>query len=536
MSQSVESVDDHRTSEQQAEAPRVTTGATGSRGPTEAHAPAARLAGVARFRGSAPAVMMLALLLISGSLVFSNPPGASPDEFAHYLKAVAAGRGDLVLAPAPPADPGAETRIQWMKEQSGVVEIPARLSPMPFECWAHPDFLGRCSAAVPSGETIELETYVGSYPPFAYLLPGLLMRAAGDSVPALIAGRIGVLAICLALLGAAALALYERDRPRYLLGLLCAVSPAVLITAASVSNSGVEVASAICFFACLLRLSRSGSPGWIWVAGGISGAALALARDLGPAWIVFDLVLTGIFAGGERLRTLRATGGWRLWLAGGLVAGGVAVSAAWQALNGVRPDLSLLSLPEISFELANGFLRQTVGVFGPLNVFMPNYAYRLWALLVLLLIGVALFAGRPRQRLALVLAMAGFVVLSVALEAVQNIGGFGVQVRHVMPVFLTIPLLAGEIAARSPRLRWSYSPLILPAFAAAAAAVHLTAWHTIGRRFAVGEQGPPVFFSSYEWAPPGGWIPWAALMCAGCALMFFAFLGNRRKELSYQAQ
>lgn len=494
------------------------------------------MAGVATFKRTAPAAVILAFLLLGVSLVFSNPPGASPDELAHYLKAVAAGRGDLVLAPAPPADPGAETRVQWMKEQSGVVEIPARLTPMPFECWAHPDFLGRCSAAIPPGETIEFETYVGSYPPFAYLLPGLLMRAAGDPVSALITGRLGILAICLALLGAAALALYERDRPRYLLGLICAVSPAVLITAASVSNSGVEVASAICFFACLLRLSRPGAPGWVWVAGGISGATLALARDLGPAWIAFDLVLVGIFAGGERLRTLRATGGRRLWLAGGLVAAGVAVSGVWQAFHGVRPDLSLLRFPDISFDLANGFIRQTVGVFGPLNVFMPDYAYRLWALMVLLLIGVALFAGRPRQRLALVLAMAGFVVLSVALEAVQNIGGFGVQVRHVMPVFLTIPLLAGEIAARSPKLGWFHSPLVLPAFAAAAAAVHLTAWHTIGRRFAVGEQGPPAFFSSYEWAPPGGWVPWAALMCAGCALLFFAFVGNPRKELSYQPQ
>ncbi|HEX2178732.1 MAG TPA: DUF2142 domain-containing protein, partial [Actinomycetota bacterium] len=280
ISQCVESVDDHRTSAQQTEAPQAATGATGSRDLSRASAPVKHLAGVATFRGAAPAAVILAFLLLAVSLVFSNPPGASPDELAHYLKAVAAGRGDLVLAPAPPADPAAETRVQWMKEQSGVVEIPARLTPMPFECWAHPDFLGRCSAAIPPGETIELETYVGSYPPFAYLLPGLLMRAAGDSVTALITGRIGILAICLALLGAAAFALYERGRPRYLLGLICAVSPAVLITAASVSNSGVEVASAICFFACLLRLARSGSPGWVWVAGGISGAALALARDL----------------------------------------------------------------------------------------------------------------------------------------------------------------------------------------------------------------------------------------------------------------
>lgn len=481
-------------------------------------------------------MLIIAFAGIALCFVFSNPPGVAPDETAHYLKAVAAGRGDLILDAAPPAGAGASPQMRWMKEQSGVVNVPARLDPMPFECWAHPEFVGRCDQEVPSGANRLLETYVASYPPFAYLLPGLAMRVARDPVTALLAGRLASLVISLALIGAAVLALYERRRPRYLLGLISAVSPVVLFTAGSLSNSGVEVAAAVCFFACLLRVVRNDAAGWVWVAAGISGAVLAIARDLGPAWVVLDLALIGLYGGWRRLRPSFEAAGKPPGIAAGLVAAGVATAVVWQAVNGVRPDLSRLEFPDISFDLANGFIRQTVGVFGALDVFMPNFAYRLWAVMVVLLVGAALLAGAPRQRAALAVALVVFAGVSVALEAVQNINGFGVQVRHVMPAFLTIPLLAGEIVASAPGPRWLSSPLVPTAFAAAASLVHLVAWHTVGRRYAVGPQGPVAFFNYDEWSPAGGWTVWGLLMCAACAALTLPFIAASGKDLSHQPQ
>jgi hypothetical protein len=156
--------------------------------------------------------------------------------------------------------------------------------------------------------------------------------------------------------------------------------------------------------------------------------------------------------------------------------------------------------------------------------------------MVVLLVGAALFFGAPRQRAALAVAIVAFAGVSVALEAVQNINGFGVQVRHVMPVFLTIPMLAGDIVAGAPGARWLSTPLVLAAFAAAASLVHLVAWHTVGRRYAVGPQGPMVFFNHYEWSPAGGWIAWGMLMCAACAALSLPFIAALGKDLSHQPQ
>src|SRR5437763_16453262 len=53
-----------------------------------------------------PAVLVaIGMALTLAGWLFANPPGAAPDEHAHYTKAVAAGRGDLRGAPVPGKPP-----------------------------------------------------------------------------------------------------------------------------------------------------------------------------------------------------------------------------------------------------------------------------------------------------------------------------------------------------------------------------------------------------------------------------------------------
>jgi hypothetical protein len=462
------------------------------------------------------------------SLVFSNPPGASPDETAHYLRAAAAGRGQINLdrVEVKPATP----RITWLQMQSGRVLLPERLSPVAFDCWSRAGYVGTCNhRASGSNRLVPFETYVGTYPPFAYLIPGVLMRAADGASAAVVLGRVGGVLMSLLLISAAILALHDRRSPLYLAGIVCSVTPMVLYLSASLSSSGVEISAAICFFGCLLRITRAPAPRWVWVAAAASGAALALVRDLGPAWVALELGLVAVFGAG-RLRQAWREGGRLAWIVLATLMAALAGAFAWQHSEAVRPDLSLLEPAHLGFAYLGGLARQAVGVFGPLDALMPEPAYLLWGVLVLGLVVTAMFSGTAGQKLALVLAILATGVVTYGLEAIQNIYGFGVQARHELPALLCVTLLAGEMVARGPRPRWAGSSLVVRGLVVAAAAVHLAAWYTVGRRFAVGVDGPVIFLTAPAWSPPGGWMVWGTVMGLACLLMTLPFLKTLRKD------
>lgn len=468
-----------------------------------------------------------AYLLIAVCLMFSTPPGASPDEAAHYIRALGVGRGQVVLDDVPPKPPAPQFPVQiaWMQEQSGVVRAPEKLAPIAFECWAFPFYVGTCWESDPptSGKTVTFETYVGTYPPAAYVLPGLLMRATDDPTTALMLGRAGVLLVSLLLLGLAVLALHDGSNPRSLAGVLLSVSPMVLAMGAALTSSGVEIASAICFMACLLRLTRADPPGWVWFAAAFSGATLAVARDLGPAWVALELGLAAVFIGFRPLRAIWTGGGRRARIFAAVIGVAIGAALAWRAVEAAQPDLSQMRLGGLTSGEAGGLIRQVVGVFGPLDALMPETAYRVWGAMVLAVVVTAFAGGNLWQRLSLGLAIAATVVMAILLEAVQNIYDFGVQARHILPAAVCITMIAGETVARAERPRWLSARFVMPVLAVGAAAIHLTAWHTIGRRFAK-ENAPIVFFTDPAWAPAGGWILWGVLTTVACGAIVLPFL------------
>jgi hypothetical protein len=478
-------------------------------------------------------LLAAAFLLMGVCLMFITPPGASPDESAHYIRALGVGRGQVVLDDVPPKPPAPQFPVQiaWMQEQSGVVRAPEKLAPIAFECWSFPFYVGTCWESDPptSEKIVTFETYVGAYPPAAYVLPGLLMRATDDPVTALMLGRAGILLVSMLLLALAVLAMHERGNPRSLAGVLLSASPMVLAMGATLTSSGVEIAAAVCFMACLLRLARSQPPGWVWFAAAFSGASLALARDLGPAWVALELGLAAVFVGFRPLRSIWSSGGRRAWISAGVIGLAVAAGLAWRAVEAAQPDLSQMRFGGLTSGEAGGLIRQVVGVFGPLDALMPETAYRVWGALVLALVVTAFVAGNLWQRLSLGMAITATVVMAVLLEAVQNIYDFGVQARHFLPAALCVTMIAGETITRAERPGWLSSRFVMPVLAVTAGGVHLTAWHTIGRRFSK-ENAPLVFFIDPAWAPPGGWILWGILMGVACAALVLPFLAASPKS------
>lgn len=240
-----------------------------------------------------PVLVVVAYLLLGSAWLVGNPPGAAPDEGAHYLKALAAGRGELYLGrrPPPPADPGSlEATARWHATTSRLVRIPEGLDPAPLFCFAfHPEISAGCQRAqpAPAPGPSEGRTIVGPYQPFTYVLPGLLMRAADDPPTATRWGRLGFWTMSAVLLALAVLLLGSPGSGGYwLIGPVIALTPMVAFMVSTLSANGLEIAAGICFAAALLRLARGGEEGaWVWAAAAGSGTLLALARVTGVLWL-----------------------------------------------------------------------------------------------------------------------------------------------------------------------------------------------------------------------------------------------------------
>ena len=194
----------------------------------------------------------------------------------------------------------------------------------------------RRGRAVSTHESV-VGTFIGTYPPFVYVPAGLLAHVAKNPQTRLWLGRAGMAAIALLMLIAAMLVLWDPETGGLsLIGLVVAATPMVLFVSSTLSASGPEVASAICFIAALLRLSRSKPPSWrVWATLAVSGIVLAISRELGPEFIVIEIAGTSLVLGWRHLRSLvpgrRAAWVWAP------VAAACVLGVAWDMLYNVHP-------------------------------------------------------------------------------------------------------------------------------------------------------------------------------------------------------
>jgi len=495
-----------------------------------------------------PSLFVAFLLFMGVAWVFANPPGYAPDEPAHYVKAIGVGRGQFVGRPgAYPIGPGfGPLQLQWINKASRQVDLPPGRTPGSFACSVfNPTISAYCLNAPQAPEGGPFLTYVGTYEPFLYAAPGLAMTGADNAVTALLLGRSVSALISLGLLAAAAFVLMIPGAgARSLIGLTAAATPMVVFLAAELGPTGTEICAAICVTAVFLRLARDRSPTsasehsvprWIWPVAAFSGLVLVTSRSLGP---VFLVALVGLFvvAAGPRgaVDVLRRGGRWAT-AAGAAVSIGIIANLAWGIAVQPHPSpglRSVLSWVGPSVREVPEVLRQDIGSFGWADVNMPRAAYLAWGLMVVGLVVMAFVIGQRRQRVLLAVAIAGCFAGTVALAAaVIHQTYFPMYGRYALPMWITVPLIAGEIVMLNrrrlpPSLLTSLSigvPLV-------AAAVHATGWYVNGRRYAVSDYGPVLWPGHSEWAPRGGWEPWFVVVILAVACLVGSGILSARED------
>ncbi|MCK9875224.1 DUF2142 domain-containing protein [Frankia sp. Ag45/Mut15] len=503
--------------------------------------------------------MVLALLMAGFSLLLSawvgsNAPGFGPDEPANFIKEVGAGTGQWtgvagrLAHPAFGDQPGAPERIAWINRNSRVFELPAGVDPgvAHFSCdLFHNDRSVRCldrpATRAPATRAL---SYVGTYEPYVYAVPGAAMARTHTARAALYTGRAVTAALVALLLAVALVAAWDRRAgPVSLSGVLLAASPMVLFLGSVLGTNGLEIAGTLALCSLALRMGRAGAaPLWTWPAAGLVGALVALSRPTGPAWVLLAAVVGGVLAAGRPQhragRHTRPAVGWAaawpvLWrsLALAPAAMGIVATLLWeravQPHPGIHRPVVVEGLHRLGFD-AQAWVRQWVGVFGWASLPMPDFAYWLWWVGALVLVGLAVALGSRRTRVGLALVLVGAAAVAVGLDVlVLRQTRFPVYGRYLLPLALLVPLVAGEIVTRrADRLApWARQTLRI-AVPSLVTAVHLVALWANGRRYAVGVNGPRWYFDSAQWTPPGGWSLWGALAGAGAACILGAVLAG----------
>jgi hypothetical protein len=127
----------------------------------------------------------------------------------------------------------------------------------------------------------------------------------------------------------------------------------------------------------------------------------------------------------------------------------------------------------------------------------------------------------------LVLGVGAAIVVVSALFVMPV--GFAVQGRHILALFVAVPLVAGEVLYRNrDRIGPSMLAWIAAVTGTLAAIVHVSAWYTNAHRDAGGTGGSWLLLVGADWSPTGGWLPWLALAFGGSAMLMVAAFAARR--------
>jgi hypothetical protein len=486
-----------------------------------------------------PIVFGLAFALFFAGWVGGDAPFAAPDEWSHYLRTLGVANGHLIGAPytyqlGPDTSEHDRRTYAWINDAARLVPVPPGLFIPGFDCNAgKPDRSAACLYRLTANPTEALEpTPVGNYQPLPYLLPALVIGRAHDPYAADRLGRaVSALACWLCL--AFALRLLWNGRAVSLVGPLLALSPMVIFIGAALTPSGLEIMSGFLFAAALLRLWRQESAGvGYWLVAGVAGAMFALCRSTGPLYVAIDLLIFVALVGPRGL-WVRLRARWPgLVVGGAIIAVGVVLSRLWERAYGSHLRIDPANIPAQlgpALERVPVIMLENVGVFGSLDTVLPFHSAAIWVAALGVTIALALLAGTWWERFVLAATALGNLAMIFAFSVILVVGTtFDVQGRHILPLAVMVPLLAGELLARhTDRFPARLAGLDLRragdwAFAALACGVglfQLFAWYWNAHRQGVGVLGKYRFFDRAEWYPPGGWQPWAVLVVLGAALL-----------------
>jgi Predicted membrane protein (DUF2142) len=483
--------------------------------------------------------MLLAWALLLTAWAMGNAPFAAPDEAGHYIRAFGISEGRLIGTADSSARVGATAaQIAWTAQATRLISLPTGFYPQTPACEPVDRSSAGCTTvAAPNSDPHSLPTAalttVGNYQPLPYLAPAALLRAGSSAPDALRLARLAQALVVLALLAVAVLALRDAANPLLsLLGPLLAVTPMALFCGASLGGSGTEIAAAVAFIACLLRLSRPGAAamGRWWIGAALGGASLALSRAASPLWLALAMFLVLAWSGrSSHLMTAVRSSRRAAYVTAGVLVLAVALNRIWETIYGSRLALDVSNLHAgLSAGVREWWkaLPDLVGKFGYVDVQLPLIVPVTWFVLVLLLVTAAFAVSTPSERLVIALICVGSLFGPAVFYALLiRPTGFGLQGRHVLPMLVVLPMLAGETLNRHRgRIHVAGPYALTRAVPVAVATMQIIAWYVNARRYAVGASGPTWFLSNATWAPPGTWSAWlVAMLLAGLCLCAMGF-------------
>lgn len=487
-----------------------------------------------------------ALLLVAWA--FGTPPFGAPDEESHYVRAVGLSEGQLASDKVPESVFGiSDQQRAWQKEVTRTFKVPSRLNPESPGCYIlTPEQSAACldGFGTPTGSG-EADSTVGTYQPLPYVLPAVAiwaydrtMRSENETGTALRLGRLVQALTVLALLALATMVLWIPGARAALIGPALTVTPMVLFIGGALNGSGLEIAAAIAFCACCLRIARDAPslPPWVWVATAGSGIALSLSRTTGPGWLFLLLLLLAALLGWRRIVALGREARRPVIATSVALAAGIAVSRLWETTEGTRTPVSLRALRDgidYGFDSMTDVARGFVGTFGYLEFKLPVAVPLAWLVVIAAVAIAGVLASRWRERVVMAgLAVAAVLVPVGLFVAIIRHSGFGLQPRYVMPLLIAVPLLAGELLVRNRdgRIAARAQPFVLVGAALVVAVIHPLAWFYAARRSAVGVDGKFWFLDGPDWDPALGWWPWLVVACVGGILVGAAVLLSSRAE------
>lgn len=482
-------------------------------------------------------LLTAAFVLMGLAWAASLPYDGIGDEEAHYERAVATAHLELVgkKVPLPPGTdrlpPTSQIQVRYLYTNTRAFAVPKQLNPRDnVDCFIlKPAQPASCLHTPGSSGTTTAQPYVGTYPPFSYLVPGILASFFTTPANALFAARIGNGLVCAAMWGLAAIGFLARSRRKgwLLTGLMCSITPSAVCLAWCVNPNGVEAAAALAFVATLLAATRSDAPASSWWLVGIAGFVLGASRPTTPIWLV-TTTLTVIAFRGIRpfFRRLRA---------GGRPAAGAVTLVGLGGLSTILWDVALAAQApaahrdwlSLTREVWHSFWYLQAGVISQVDWGEVGGVGRLprsWEILVAVFLVIALLVGSWRQRATVVLALCLYFFSMVGMLGLSMGSGFPIGGRYVLATAVVLPMLSAEIC------QWRLPRIGTVAAAVAALTVaesQMAVLFESSRRYAVGVRGTLKFlWSGSIWSPAGGWGLVMAFALAGCLVLaagcFFA--------------
>jgi Predicted membrane protein (DUF2142) len=446
-----------------------------------------------------------ALLLCGWALASPTPTG--PDETAHYVKAVGVAYGQLqgprVNWPYRLSQPKQQP---WFDSLSERFVIPRNLQAKDFQVgyslFTSPDI-----------------SYFGAYPVYTYVIPGIAIRLAAhagvatSASTALLVGRLSDALVAALFIG---MAMYLTQAGYSagigVMGLMLALTPMAVFVMSILSDSAIETASGIAFLVGLLHLTRTErSKRFAWSLTAVAGVMLALARPLGPLWVLIDVCLAVGLTGKRGTIALVTDQTRKVILTGSALILAVAATVAWERLIQTPPAFvgaQYLTAVGRSILRIPAYVHDAIGNFGWNEVPLPGAVTLPWLLLIGGFLLAALVVGNQRQRATLMgLLFLSFLIIAFGDSYLTTAEGFGLQSRDILCVLVSGPLVAAEILHRNwkGQARARAATVLLLIVGSSICILQLLSFWLNAKYWAVGSDGPLWFLGAARLSPIVGW-------------------------------